>query len=69
MIKRGLDELAGMGHPDSDPKLLGKQINVMLTPNPVNKRKPKFHHEPDAELPEDDGPDTESADEQDDKAT
>jgi translation initiation factor IF-3 len=44
VVKRGLDELAGMGHPDSEPKLLGKQINVMLTPNPVNKRKPKFHH-------------------------
>jgi translation initiation factor IF-3 len=42
VVKRGLDELAGMGHPE--PKLLGKQINVMLTPNPVNKRKPKFHH-------------------------
>src|SRR5471030_2940209 len=49
VIKRALEELSGMGHPDSDPKLLGKQINVMLTPHPVNKRKPKFH------LPEDDG--------------
>ena len=27
----------------SAPKLAGKQINVMLTPNPVNKRKPKYH--------------------------
>jgi translation initiation factor IF-3 len=32
-----------MGTPDSPPKLNGKQINVMLSPLPVNKRKPKFH--------------------------
>jgi translation initiation factor IF-3 len=32
-----------MGHPDSEPKLTGKQINVMLSPLPANKRKPKFH--------------------------
>ena len=43
MIKRALAELETMGHPDSEPKLAGKQINVMLTPHPVNKRKPKFH--------------------------
>jgi translation initiation factor IF-3 len=57
VIKRALSELATMGHPDSEAKLLGKQINVMLTPLPVNKRKPKLHvreagdegqeHEPD----------------------
>src|SRR5471032_2563808 len=29
VIKRALDELAGMGHADSQPRLLGKQINVM----------------------------------------
>ena len=43
MIKRALADLETMGHPDSEPKLAGKQINVMLTPHPVNKRKPKFH--------------------------
>lgn len=48
VIKRATTELAGMGHPDNEPKLLGKQINVMLTPLPANKRKPKFH------VPEDD---------------
>jgi translation initiation factor IF-3 len=59
VIKRALSELETMGHPDAEPKLLGKQINVMLTPLPVNKRKPKLHvrekgdegqeHEPDQE--------------------
>jgi translation initiation factor IF-3 len=48
VIKRALTELDGMGHPDSEARLMGKQINVMLTPHPVNKRKPKFHV-PDAE--------------------
>lgn len=43
VMKRALTELETMGHPDSQPKLAGKQINVMLTPNPVNKRKPKYY--------------------------
>lgn len=43
VIRRAISELSGMGHPDNEPKLLGKQINVMLAPLPVNKRKPKFH--------------------------
>jgi translation initiation factor IF-3 len=43
VMNRALKELETMGHPDSAPKLTGKQINVMLTPNPVNKRKPKYH--------------------------
>ncbi|RRJ95059.1 translation initiation factor IF-3 [Opitutaceae bacterium TAV4] len=42
VIKRALEELAGMGHPDSTPRQMGKQINVMLTPNPPNKRKRKY---------------------------
>lgn len=41
VIKKALAELETMGHPDNEPKLLGKQINVMLTPLPPNKRKPK----------------------------
>ncbi len=42
VMKRALADLETMGHPDAPPKLTGKQINVMLTPNPVNKRKPKY---------------------------
>lgn len=45
VMKRAIAELAGMGHADSDPKLIGRNINVMLTALPANKRKPKFHHE------------------------
>jgi translation initiation factor IF-3 len=43
VINRALTELAGMGHPDGTPKLTGRNIYVMLTALPVNKRKLKFH--------------------------
>jgi translation initiation factor IF-3 len=55
VMKKAVTELAGMGHPDADPKLIGRNIHVMLTPLPPNKRKPKFHHEDadeDDEAPE-----------------
>jgi translation initiation factor IF-3 len=55
VIKRALADLDGMGHPDSEARLMGKQINVMLTPHPVNKRKPKFHLEEPAADGEDGG--------------
>lgn len=43
VMKKALAELSGIGHPDSEPKLTGKQINVMLSPHPANKRKLKYH--------------------------
>jgi len=43
VINRALTELATMGHPDGPPKLTERNIYVMLTPLPVNKRKLKFH--------------------------
>src|SRR5882757_6602043 len=53
VMKKAITELANMGHPDNEAKLMGKQINVMLTPLPVNKRKPKFQvvEEDDEEPP------------------
>lgn len=42
VMKRAIEELSGMGHPDSDPKLTGKQINMMISPYPANKRKPRY---------------------------
>jgi translation initiation factor IF-3 len=54
VMKRAVADLAGMGHPDAEPKLIGRNIHVMLTPLPVNKRKPKFHVAED-EGTEDDG--------------
>ncbi|HEX2852398.1 MAG TPA: translation initiation factor IF-3 [Opitutaceae bacterium] len=67
VMKRAVVDLAGMGHPDADPKLIGRNIHVMLTPLPVNKRKPKFH--PIANQPAiDDGPDLEADDDEGDSA-
>src|SRR3954469_5039309 len=68
VMKKALAELAGMGHPDAEPKLIGRNIHVMLTPLPVNKRKPKFH-EPDEHRAEHDpnAPVDESDDEDDEK--
>jgi translation initiation factor IF-3 len=43
VMKKAVVDLAGMGHPDADPKLIGRNIHVMLTPLPANKRKAKFH--------------------------
>ena len=31
LMKRAVADLAGMGHPDADPKLIGRNIHVMLT--------------------------------------
>ncbi|MCW5547493.1 MAG: translation initiation factor IF-3 [Opitutaceae bacterium] len=53
VMKRAVAELAGMGHPDSPPKLIGRNINVMLTPLPANKRKPKFAVEDEEESGDD----------------
>ncbi len=51
LMNKALADLEGMGHPDAPPKLTGKQINVMLSALPTNKRKPKYfvrdpHHAP-----------------------
>ena len=55
VMKRAVVDLSGMGHPDANPKLIGRNIHVMLTPLPPNKRKPKFL------LPEEDGGDDEGS--------
>jgi len=44
VIRRAITELEGMGHPDSEPRLIGRNINMMITPLPENKRKPKYYH-------------------------
>jgi translation initiation factor IF-3 len=54
VMKRAVADLAGMGHADADPKLIGRNIHVMLTPLPPNKRKPKFITQAEADEPEDD---------------
>jgi translation initiation factor IF-3 len=59
-MKRAVADLAGMAHADADPKLIGRNIHVMLTPLPANKRKPKFitpsEEEPADEVSDDGAP-------------
>jgi translation initiation factor IF-3 len=38
VIKKFLEEIAPFGHPDFPPKLIGRGINVMISPLPRNKR-------------------------------
>jgi len=38
VIRKCLAELAPYGHPDFEPKLIGRGINVMVSPLPRNKR-------------------------------
>ena len=52
-VNRALEELSHMGHADSEPKLMGRNIAVTLSPVPKNLRKLKFSRESD-EVPEDD---------------
>jgi len=54
VVKRIREDLAHIGTADSEPKLVGKSINMMLTPHPVNKRLRKFTAENDEEGDEED---------------
>lgn len=56
VVRRAIDELSTMGHPDTEPKLTGKQINIMLTPHPANKRKPKWLQREEPEQGDDQAP-------------
>jgi len=37
-VQRFIKEVAPFGHPDAPPKLIGKGLNVMISPLPRNKR-------------------------------
>jgi translation initiation factor IF-3 len=38
VVQKFISEVAPYGHPDAPPKLIGKGLNVMLSPLPRNKR-------------------------------
>jgi len=59
-VKRAIAELSHMGHADSDPKLMGRNIGVSMSPVAVNQRKLKYSGEDDPE-PEDDSGDSEDS--------
>lgn len=45
IVKKAIQELELIGHPDSEARLNGRNIIVMLSPLPANKRKLKFNPE------------------------
>jgi translation initiation factor IF-3 len=45
LIRRMRADLAHIGIADTEPKLIGKNINLMLSPLPARKRVRKFSHE------------------------
>jgi translation initiation factor IF-3 len=47
VIERALKEISPFGHPDFTPKLVGRAINVMISPLPRNKRAKNPHQEDD----------------------
>lgn len=50
-IQLAADELVGVSSPDSEPKLVGRQVTQILSPLPQGKRKLKFNA-PDHEMDE-----------------
>ena len=52
LMRRLKEDLSTMGQVEMEPKLMGKSINMTMSPLPVNKRKRKFTVE-DEELPPD----------------
>ncbi|MCE0483716.1 MAG: translation initiation factor IF-3 [Methylacidiphilales bacterium] len=51
LIRRMRADLSQVGVADNEPKLIGKSINLMLSPLPARKRVRKFSHESET-LPE-----------------
>lgn len=42
VVQRVREDLATMGHVDMDPRLIGRTINMTMSPLPASKRKRKF---------------------------
>lgn len=65
-IRRAVVDLETMGHADNEPRLMGRNINVMMSPLPVHKRKPKFLRPDDEHTDFEEAEDDEDDDEEDD---
>lgn len=51
VIQKFLGDISPYGHPDFEPKLIGKGINVMISPLPRNKRARNPHVAADGQTP------------------
>jgi hypothetical protein len=54
-VQTFIRDVAPWGHPDAPPKLIGKSVNVMLSPLPRNKRAKNPHEDESGEGPDGDG--------------
>lgn len=61
LMKRIRADLAHIGAADAEPKMIGKSINMMLTPNPVQKRSRKWTREDEPELAEEGDEDSDAS--------
>ncbi len=57
LIKRAIEQLAHMGTPDGEAKLVGRNISTILSPVAASKRKLKYNV-PDAELEDEEDDDS-----------
>jgi translation initiation factor IF-3 len=55
VVNKFLVEIAPFGHPDFQPKLVGRAINLMISPLPRNKRAKNPHQEDSGEAGPDSG--------------
>jgi translation initiation factor IF-3 len=56
LVRRMRADLAHIGVADTEPKLIGKSINLMLSPLPVRKRTRRFSEEDEPAQEEDSAP-------------
>ncbi len=47
-VNKAVEELSGVGTPDSEPRLVGRNVTLILSPLPSNKRKLKFNLDDEA---------------------
>ena len=50
-MQKFLSDVAAYGHPDFEPKLIGRGVNVMISPLPRNKRGKPTGQTADGEAP------------------
>ena len=53
IVKRAIDDLSHMGHADSEPRLMGRNISTTMSPVPLNQRKLRYSGADD-DIPEED---------------
>lgn len=69
LIQRIRQDLSHVGTADAEPKLLGRNINVMLTPLPASKRSRKFTQEDEPEVEDADDHDPDDDHDEDESKT